>query len=178
MGVIKQGILGGFSGKVANIIGSSWKGIAYMKAMPLSVANPRTAKQVAHRNKFSNVVEFATKILSNLIKPLNDRFAVKMSGYNLFVQRNIELFEGVTAVPASGLVLASGKIAKTPVTAIDTATLANVAKVDFDKALTDDYQQATDLAYLLAVDSTQNRIAVSAAEQTRSEEHTSELQSH
>ncbi len=40
MGIIKRGILGGFSNKVANVVGSSWKGINTMRALPLSVANP------------------------------------------------------------------------------------------------------------------------------------------
>jgi len=30
MGTIKRGILGGFSGKVANVVGTSWKGIALL----------------------------------------------------------------------------------------------------------------------------------------------------
>jgi hypothetical protein len=32
MGTIKQGILGGFSGKVGTVIGASWKGINYMRS--------------------------------------------------------------------------------------------------------------------------------------------------
>ena len=36
MGKIKQGILGGFKGKVGTVIGSSWNGIAYMKGQPQS----------------------------------------------------------------------------------------------------------------------------------------------
>ena len=59
MGVIKQGILGGFSGKVANIVGSSWKGIPVIKSLPLSVANPQTAAQTTQRNKLKGVVEAA-----------------------------------------------------------------------------------------------------------------------
>jgi hypothetical protein len=31
MRIIKQGVLGGFSGKVGTVIGSSWKGIAVMR---------------------------------------------------------------------------------------------------------------------------------------------------
>ena len=31
MGIIKQGVPGGFSGKVGTVIGSSWKGIAVMR---------------------------------------------------------------------------------------------------------------------------------------------------
>jgi hypothetical protein len=34
MGIIKQGILGGFSGKVGNVVGGTWKGIDYMRVLP------------------------------------------------------------------------------------------------------------------------------------------------
>ena len=34
MGTIKQGILGGFSGKVGTVVGASWKGITYMREIP------------------------------------------------------------------------------------------------------------------------------------------------
>ncbi len=93
MGVIKQGILGGFSGKVANVVGTSWKGIAVMKALPLSVANPRTALQVAQRTKMSACVAMLQPILSQVIKPLNDRFAGKMSGFNYALQASISAFD-------------------------------------------------------------------------------------
>ena len=36
MGTIKQGILGGFSGKVGSVIGGIWKGISYMRGLALS----------------------------------------------------------------------------------------------------------------------------------------------
>ena len=36
MGKIKQGILGGFRGKVGTVVGSYWNGIFYMKALPQS----------------------------------------------------------------------------------------------------------------------------------------------
>ena len=55
MGKIKQGILGGFKGKVGTVIGSSWNGIAYMKGLPQSVRNPRTDAQVQQRNFFKEV---------------------------------------------------------------------------------------------------------------------------
>jgi hypothetical protein len=93
MGVIKSGILGGFSGKVGSVVGTSWKGISVMKALPESVANPRTAGQVAQRTKFSGVTRFGSELLTEIIKPLNDRFAQKMSGYNAFVKRNIAAFD-------------------------------------------------------------------------------------
>jgi len=93
MAVIKQGILGGFSGSVANITGSSWKGIAVIKSKPLSVANPQTAAQVTNRSQFASAVAFSKEVLAGAIKPLLDEIAVKMSGYNLFVQLNKDLFD-------------------------------------------------------------------------------------
>ena len=94
MATIKQGILGAFSGKVGSVVGSSWKGIAIMKALPASVANPRTAKQVIQRGKMASAVKFAKEVLPEVIKPLNDRFVSRMSGYNSFIQNNIACFEG------------------------------------------------------------------------------------
>jgi len=58
MGRINQGILGGFSGKVGTVIGSSWKGITFMRARAVNVKNPRTEKQVAQRTKFALTVRF------------------------------------------------------------------------------------------------------------------------
>ena len=56
MGKISQGVLGGFSGKVGNVIGASWKGIDYMRIMPANVANPRTQGQIDQRSKFVTVL--------------------------------------------------------------------------------------------------------------------------
>jgi len=91
--VIKQGILGGLSGSIGSVTGSSWKGIAVLKAKPLSVANPQTAKQVAQRDKMTWLVAFFKLILSTIVKPLNDRFASKMSGFNLVVQQSMGAFD-------------------------------------------------------------------------------------
>ncbi len=92
MGVIKQGILGGFSGKVANVVGSSWKGIAVIKSLPLSVTNPNTAAQQAQRGKMMQIVAAARILLAALIQPYWNPFAQKQSGYNAFVSENIDTF--------------------------------------------------------------------------------------
>ncbi|MFK5894423.1 MAG: DUF6266 family protein, partial [Pseudomonadota bacterium] len=92
MGVIKQGILGGFSGKVANVVGSSWKGIAVLKSLPLSVANPKTVGQVAQRGAMTQIVAASRLLLASLLQPYWNPFAQKMSGYNAFVKENIDTF--------------------------------------------------------------------------------------
>ena len=58
MGTIKQGILGGFSGKVGTVIGSSWKGISYMRGQAQHVKNPRSAGQLNQRSKFNLALNF------------------------------------------------------------------------------------------------------------------------
>lgn len=62
MGTIKQGILGGFSGKVGTVIGSSWKGISYMRGRAQNVKNPRTERQMEQRSKFALTLDFLKPI--------------------------------------------------------------------------------------------------------------------
>lgn len=158
MGVLKQGILGGFSGKVANIIGTSWKGIAVIKAMPLSVANPKTAGQVAQRALFKNCSLFGVAILAVIIKPLWDRFSIRMSGFNSFVRDNIDLFTAELPSPAADLVISKGKMAKTSVVV---ATISDGAQ-SFPITWTDDsgtgYKLATDVPFAVCTNETQGKI--------------------
>ena len=92
MAKIPQGILGGIRGRVGNIVGAAWKGINYIRSMPLSVANPNPASQQAQRGAFTQVVLVARLGLSSLIAPYWDPFARAMSGYNYFISRNIAAF--------------------------------------------------------------------------------------
>lgn len=91
MAIISRGILGGFKGKVANVVGTSWKGRAVMKSLPLSVANPRSPGQKTQRTKFTNVTQFASNLLNAWIKPLWNPFSGDVSGYNKFVSVNTPL---------------------------------------------------------------------------------------
>ena len=81
MGTIKQGILGGFSGKVGTVVGSSWKGLSYMRGQAQSVKNPRTAKQMAQRDKFALALSFIRPIQS-FIKVGFKTYAVHQSEFN------------------------------------------------------------------------------------------------
>lgn len=89
MAVIKRGILGGFSKSIGNVVGSSWKGVAYMKAKPLSVANPNSVGQQAQRGAFTVVTAQAKALLSTIIQVLWNPIIQGMSGYNYFTQTNI-----------------------------------------------------------------------------------------
>jgi hypothetical protein len=53
MGRIKKGILGGFSGKVGTVVGSSWHGTEYMRGVPNKPSKPRTTEQLGQQSKMS-----------------------------------------------------------------------------------------------------------------------------
>lgn len=92
MGKIKLGILDGVSGKVGNVVGSSWKGIDYIRAKADHRKNPRTEKQVNQRTRFKGVMSLALSLLSVIIRPIWNGRAGKMTGTNLFVKKNIGAF--------------------------------------------------------------------------------------
>lgn len=154
MAILKQGILGGVKGKVGSVVGSSWKGIATLRSLPLSVTNPRTAAQVGNRNRFSNVVALATAMLSAVIKPLNDRFASAMSGYNLFIQRSRDCFTPAGIFVPANLILSRGKLGATAIGSVTADEDSDYVDVTFPAGLENGYQSATDKAYLVVVSST------------------------
>lgn len=59
MAQTKDGILGGFSGKVGSVIGCKGKTGYYVRACPQHVSNPQTARQQTHRGKFAVAMRFA-----------------------------------------------------------------------------------------------------------------------
>lgn len=61
MGKYRNGILGSFTGKVGNVVGSTWNGISYMRAIPSNVKDPKTPKQLAQRQRFGLVTSFLRK---------------------------------------------------------------------------------------------------------------------
>ena len=87
MGKIKQGILGGFKGKVGTVIGSSWNGIAYMRGLPQSQKDPKTAAQIAQRDFFREVQDLVGQLSYELLVFLFPNSAKGMSRRNLLVKQ-------------------------------------------------------------------------------------------
>ncbi len=88
MGIIKQGVLGGFSGKVGNVVGGSWKGIDYMRIMPASVANPQTEPQMDQRSKFTTVLRFLQP-LTQFLRTGFKNYAIRMTAFNNAMSYNL-----------------------------------------------------------------------------------------
>jgi hypothetical protein len=114
MAKIKQGILGGFSGSVANVVGSSWKGIPVMKSKPLSVANPQTPKQMQQRRKFKAASATAAGCKNAIIKPFWDKKAQYMTGVNAFMKENVKNYKDNGDITFGQMVFSKGKIGATP----------------------------------------------------------------
>ena len=87
MGKIKQGILGGFRGKVGTVIGASWNGIAYMRGLPQSVKNPKTAAQQAQRAFFAEVQDLVSQLSYEQLHFLFPNPEQQMSRRNAMVKQ-------------------------------------------------------------------------------------------
>ena len=113
MGTIKQGILGGFNGKVGTVVGSSWKGTAYMKGRAQHIKNPRTAGQIYQRNAMK-AIALALRPIASTLSLTFAKSAGKMSGYNKAVSINykeaVENVGGVPTVNYSRLILSKGNL--------------------------------------------------------------------
>ena len=99
MGKIKQGILGGFKGKVGTVIGSSWNGIAYMKGQPQSVKDAKSAAQIAQRDFFREVQDLVGQLTAEQLAFLFPSALSGMTRRNAIVQQ----------LSAASLVEADGK---------------------------------------------------------------------
>lgn len=74
MARIKDGILGGLSGKIGNVIGCKGKTGYYIRSIPAHVSNPRTEQQQAHRSKFTQAIQFA-RVLTPFLRISYKEFA-------------------------------------------------------------------------------------------------------
>lgn len=87
MGKIKQGILGGFKGKVGTVIGASWNGISYMRGIAQSVKNPKTAAQTKQRDFFKEVLDIAGQFSNEQMNFLFPNTPSGMTRQNVLVKQ-------------------------------------------------------------------------------------------
>lgn len=103
MGVILQGILGGFSGKVGPVVGGKWKEIDYMRSYVIP-SNPNTAGQQTVRAKFAFLVSVARKLLTMLLQVYWDPFYSDMSGFNAFIKENYSKIQSGNVLNESAVI--------------------------------------------------------------------------
>ena len=152
MGKISQGILGGLSGKVGNVIGGNWKGIDYLRIKPSSVANPRTVGQVNQRNKFSATIQFLQPN-KGFLNIGYKAFAVKKTAFNSAM--SYILGNAITgtapnfSIDYSLALLSRGSLSTALNGSVDLST-ANQVTFNWDDNSADGNANTTDKAMVLA----------------------------
>ena len=127
--------MGGFTGKLGTAVGYMWRGVWCMRAHNPFPSNPRTPKQVAHREMFKQEVQLAATMRWAINKSFKEvSYEMGMTPYNLFVHLNQHAFslqEGVFTVDYSALCLCSGPLTEAayeaPVWTADNVLTVNLA---------------------------------------------------
>lgn len=89
MGTINKGILGGFSGKVGNVVGGTWKGIDYMRSKTSRRNFNPSQAQLEQQVKFGLAVRFV-QTMSGLVEISFRNFAVHQTGINSAVSYTLK----------------------------------------------------------------------------------------
>lgn len=82
MATFEKGILGGFSGKVGNVVGARWRGKNVMRSLPQRGDYTPTENQILQRERFRTVVKFLTPIKGLVSKYFGKKQGDK-SPYNM-----------------------------------------------------------------------------------------------
>ena len=61
MGLIRQGILGGFRKKTGSVVGSYWRNLDVIRALPRNSGKAPSQQQIEHKKKFAMVTAFLSK---------------------------------------------------------------------------------------------------------------------
>jgi len=163
-GVIQQGILGGFSGKVGPVVGGKWKDIDYMRGY-VTPANPNSEGQQTVRAKFAALVFLARKILNTILQPYWDPFYSNMSGFNKWISLNYVLSD-VDGVIDETAIMSKGSLHSG---AFDSATYATATGVVLFNYTIENGSNglATDLVVLVCYDAVNKEFFVADGEATR-----------
>lgn len=121
MSVVQNTLIGRARKKIGGSVFSTWKGINVLKSKPLTVANPRTPKQIQQRSAVSQITALYRGI-SGYIQLGFKQQAVRMSEFNAFSSYNLKnaidkTVSGVATIIFADLLLSQGTITKTTPTA-------------------------------------------------------------
>lgn len=110
-----KGIHGSYNGKVGNIVGSSWRGIDYVRSLPKKSSKPASEDQLTQRMKFGMSTSFLKSIKSVLMLGYSDSKQRGKTGYNVAFQHFINnAFSGIYpnfSIDYAAVKIASGSLA-------------------------------------------------------------------
>ncbi len=110
-----KGITGAYTGKVGNVVGSSWRGIDYIRSLPKKSSKPASEDQMAQRMRFRMTTAFLKSIKDILKIGFSDSKQRGRLGYNVafqhFVNHAIQGDYPAITVDYSKVSIASGGLA-------------------------------------------------------------------
>lgn len=114
------------SGKVGDMIYSSWKGRPYKRRMPESVANPQTEAQQAHRNAFAEISRLSSAMKEGHEEGLH-WYAVrkKLKTYNVFRSINKGCY-GPDGIDYTRVKISKGSVTEVRITAANIDNRGNI----------------------------------------------------
>lgn len=123
MGRYQEGLLGHFSGKVGPVIGSSWKGVGYMRGKGKLVKRRVVSDKIAnHREKF--------RFAGNFIKALGDLLSITFPQASSKISAPNNALAGVMQqalrgeVPDLSIDYSLAKVADGPLSAASNSSMA------------------------------------------------------
>lgn len=163
MAVLRSGILGHMSGKVAGVVGGKWKDRSYLREYVIP-ANPNTTPQQTQRSKMSDCVAFCKPLVGQIFNVYVDKFQKGMSGFNYFIKQNIAIFDGTPAY--NTIKITFGKLWGIATTGAQKAS--DTITVGWSAASLGNNGSATDKVYAVAYQATTGLWYFAAAEVARS----------
>lgn len=167
MGKFHNGVLGTMTGKVGGVVGRTWKGINTVASYQPNVSNPKTNAQMSQRGKLTALTQLASQINTGFIKPLWDRDAKKMSGFNAFIQANMAYVSDLGTIDFARLIASKGKMVAPSGLSSSVAT-GNVT-LQFSEDIQDSYGLPTDKVYACLVKPETEDVFISSGIKTRAD---------
>jgi len=169
MAKFNKGILGGFSGRIGNVVGSNIFGIDVMRSYQPNVSNPKTTGQVSQRTKFSLVVQFLRQFNHVLSIGFKTK-AINMSAFNAAVALNLS--KAVTgsapdfSIDLPNLEIAQGSLPGPTIASI-TAAANTAISFSWNENNIPELTESGDKVYLLVYNKTKDQFMSSIEEATR-----------
>lgn len=90
MGRLNRGPNGPFSGKAGSVIGSSWRGIYYIKGLQKKITKPRSPLQIEQQRRFALAVKFLRYVKPIVNMGFSNINPGGATGYNMAISHMLQ----------------------------------------------------------------------------------------
>ena len=165
MGKIRQGILGGFRGKVGTVVGSYWNGIFYIKALPVSTRKGGKSGRKMQNTYFKELIDLSMQLSKEDLETIYPKKPKGMSRRNLLVKQLAEyavVLDKSKTVDLDSLATL-GNAPTTDLPAVSVAANRNVLQISWDGFTYYRDQYPDDYPVILVANITQQQLFLVAS---------------